>query len=68
MRTATPHKSEVASMKDRIHRAKTRAKTRADLARVERAMHRLWGLGLFTVSQFQRLDALLCDARDNLTD
>ena len=64
MRTATPHKSEVASMKDRIHRARTRA----DMARVERAMHRLWDLGFFTAAQFQRLDAMLCDARDNLTD
>lgn len=57
-----PFTAEVASMKARI----ARADTPEALDRCDRALTRLWDLGIFTVSQLQRLDARICDARENL--
>jgi hypothetical protein len=36
----------------------------AELDTLETSLARLWDAGVFTVAQFQRLDAALCDRRD----
>jgi hypothetical protein len=43
-----------------------RSTSPAELIKLETSLARLWDAGVFTVAQFQRLDAALCARRDTI--
>jgi hypothetical protein len=55
-------KTDYASMADRIRACKTLDQTN----RAEVSLNRLWDAGVFTQSEMQRLDILICDQRNNM--
>lgn len=57
--TISTQKSNYASFAERIRQAETPAQ----FDRLEQSLDRLYNAGVFTVSQFARLDGILIDAR-----
>lgn len=57
-------KTEFQSMRDRIFKCKTLE----ELKKVEVSIDRLFNNGIFTASQLQRLDSLICSHGDDLTN
>ena len=49
-------KTNYQSFRDKIREADP-----ADAPKLEKALDRLWDAGIFTVAEFQRLDALICN-------
>jgi len=54
--------SDFVSMKKRI----SNSTTLEALTRVDDSMKRLWYIGIFSAKQFQKLDELWCDKRNEL--
>ena len=55
-------KTNYASMADRIRACKTLDQTK----HAEVSLNRLWDAGVFTKSEMQRLDVLICDQRNHI--
>jgi len=55
-------KTNYASMADRIRACKTLDETN----RAEASLGRLWDAGVFSQSEMQRLDILICEQRNNI--
>jgi len=56
--------TDYISFKTRINKAKTQQ----DLDRLDISLDRLWNAGIFTQSEFIRLDSAILDKRDSVND